>query len=64
MKKKTENRSWIWGKKKGKIEKRKKKKYDGVADVAQQECNNNKYSASAFIYIFLFIYLFINGIQF
>ena len=42
--------------------KKKKKKYDGVADVAQQDCNNNKYSASTFIYIY--IYIFINGIQF
>ena len=39
-------------------QKKEKKKYEWVADVAQQECNNNKYSASAYIYIF------INGIQF
>ena len=56
--KKTESPSWIWGKERGekkKIEKE-KKKYDGVADVTQQECNNNKYSASAYIYIYIYIY--------
>ena len=58
---KTESPSWIWGKERGekkKIEKE-KKKYDGVADVAQQECNNNKYFASAYIYIYRYIYIYL-----
>ena len=33
------------------------KKIDVADEVAQQECNNNKCYASAYIYIYIYIYI-------